>query len=647
MSIPSSPIYYNQTASFNIISPAQSSSSASTSSFSSPLSTSPIKRSPSFGSVIPPLPPSSSAKFPLELTSKNQTCIVRLDLDKTYFSNGSNITGKVIVNLTERQCLKRIKIQISGYEKIFQERENNTYQTLKFYTDDLNISPLNFIKDVNNPTITQHPNYKEQQFQQQQQKQQERDHPMSLSFNSLGFVHEFEAGTYEYRFCVKLPSYLQPSLNYIGFLSIFYMAHCKVEYSKGKDWKENKILKSTEFLISGIDLRYQDHLMAMKKSRTAQQLSSFKVSEFLWKDKSKPFEMALCLADKNLYIGDNALIYIKIKNPLETKFNSIKVDLFQQITFKKQQYPLLKLNRQHMAFFKHGNQFHPVASNSNLININDYTGNGNHNGEKSGNNPHKHKVSVTQILSLNFDSSHLCQQKIIDNSNNININNNNTNDEILSTQIKVTIPKSFEDDQVYPSTRGHLSTIKHYFIISIPSINNLKIKIPFTLWEKERYSPLTNGNSNNNIISPLSTSPKNDYLINNNLNIHNHLVINQEYKPPPENWKIFWLPTWKDETNESKCNLCDSSFSIIKRIHHCRNCGGVFCESCSSQKYSLFSYGIHKKVRICLMCVENIKEKQLHYFQLSQTKQERTDPPILFSKKKQLKYPFLIDIIDK
>eukprot|EP01035_Chromulina_nebulosa_P019755 gene19755-25687_t len=39
---------------------------------------------------------------------------------------------------------------------------------------------------------------------------------------------------------------------------------------------------------------------------------------------------------------------------------------------------------------------------------------------------------------------------------------------------------------------------------------------------------------------------------------------------------------WESDKIVSKCRNCHANFSLLKRKHHCRGCGGIFCESCTS-----------------------------------------------------------------
>jgi len=59
-----------------------------------------------------------------------------------------------------------------------------------------------------------------------------------------------------------------------------------------------------------------------------------------------------------------------------------------------------------------------------------------------------------------------------------------------------------------------------------------------------------------------------------------------------------WIPD--DESNQ--CMSCKTQFTMIRRRHHCRNCGGLFCGACSSKKYPLLHAGFSKDVRVCDKC---------------------------------------------
>lgn len=51
-------------------------------------------------------------------------------------------------------------------------------------------------------------------------------------------------------------------------------------------------------------------------------------------------------------------------------------------------------------------------------------------------------------------------------------------------------------------------------------------------------------------------------------------------------------PEWVDG---EMCHGCRSGFTIRTRRHHCRNCGQVFCQKCSSKNSPIPKYGIEKR----------------------------------------------------
>ncbi|XP_043346527.1 RUN and FYVE domain-containing protein 1 isoform X5 [Dermochelys coriacea] len=61
--------------------------------------------------------------------------------------------------------------------------------------------------------------------------------------------------------------------------------------------------------------------------------------------------------------------------------------------------------------------------------------------------------------------------------------------------------------------------------------------------------------------------------------------------------------TWLKDDEATHCKQCEKEFSISRRkvvVHHCRNCGDIFCNTCSSNELALPSYP--KPVRVCDTC---------------------------------------------
>ncbi|CAF2769712.1 unnamed protein product [Rotaria sp. Silwood2] len=58
--------------------------------------------------------------------------------------------------------------------------------------------------------------------------------------------------------------------------------------------------------------------------------------------------------------------------------------------------------------------------------------------------------------------------------------------------------------------------------------------------------------------------------------------------------------TWMKDEDVKECCQCKKEFSSLRRKHHCRNCGQIFCETCASTKLPLPSS--NKPVRVCDIC---------------------------------------------
>uniref|UniRef100_A0A1B6D072 Lateral signaling target protein 2 homolog n=1 Tax=Clastoptera arizonana TaxID=38151 RepID=A0A1B6D072_9HEMI len=61
-------------------------------------------------------------------------------------------------------------------------------------------------------------------------------------------------------------------------------------------------------------------------------------------------------------------------------------------------------------------------------------------------------------------------------------------------------------------------------------------------------------------------------------------------------------PLWLPDESTPVCMSCHTVFTVIRRRHHCRNCGKVFCSRCSSNSVPLPRYGHMKPVRVCNHC---------------------------------------------
>ena len=64
-------------------------------------------------------------------------------------------------------------------------------------------------------------------------------------------------------------------------------------------------------------------------------------------------------------------------------------------------------------------------------------------------------------------------------------------------------------------------------------------------------------------------------------------------------------PKWRKDSSVSRCHRleCGIPFSAMRRRHHCRLCGEIFCDSCSSNRALLpLRFPSRKPERVCIMC---------------------------------------------
>lgn len=78
--------------------------------------------------------------------------------------------------------------------------------------------------------------------------------------------------------------------------------------------------------------------------------------------------------------------------------------------------------------------------------------------------------------------------------------------------------------------------------------------------------------------------------------LHQH--HNQQHPHHQRKKSVPWIP----DSLAERCYGCHSSFSLVLRRHHCRRCGNVFCDACSSARIPLVSAGFFTPVRVCEKC---------------------------------------------
>ncbi|XP_051916128.1 FYVE, RhoGEF and PH domain-containing protein 6-like [Hippocampus zosterae] len=68
-------------------------------------------------------------------------------------------------------------------------------------------------------------------------------------------------------------------------------------------------------------------------------------------------------------------------------------------------------------------------------------------------------------------------------------------------------------------------------------------------------------------------------------------------------------PIWIPDPRATMCMICTCEFTLTWRRHHCRACGKVVCQSCSSNKRSL-EYLKNQLARVCDQCYLVLREQE-------------------------------------
>lgn len=66
-------------------------------------------------------------------------------------------------------------------------------------------------------------------------------------------------------------------------------------------------------------------------------------------------------------------------------------------------------------------------------------------------------------------------------------------------------------------------------------------------------------------------------------------------------------PDWTPDKLVDRCTQCHAYFSFRKRQHHCRNCGLIYCQDCSSHAVPIPDIGYSQAVRVCTKCYTHLE----------------------------------------
>jgi hypothetical protein len=66
---------------------------------------------------------------------------------------------------------------------------------------------------------------------------------------------------------------------------------------------------------------------------------------------------------------------------------------------------------------------------------------------------------------------------------------------------------------------------------------------------------------------------------------------------------------WMPDNICSRCNECGEPFNFLRRRHHCRVCGDVFCHTCTASLVEGSLVGIDGTARCCRSCYGRVAEQ--------------------------------------
>jgi hypothetical protein len=73
---------------------------------------------------------------------------------------------------------------------------------------------------------------------------------------------------------------------------------------------------------------------------------------------------------------------------------------------------------------------------------------------------------------------------------------------------------------------------------------------------------------------------------------------------------------WQKDDVVDACKTCNLKFTFSERKHHCRNCGGIYCNNCTRFETEIQNLQIQKPVRVCQTCYNIIKAEENQSMQL-------------------------------
>ncbi|PAA85358.1 hypothetical protein BOX15_Mlig029677g1 [Macrostomum lignano] len=141
---------------------------------------------------------------------------------------------------------------------------------------------------------------------------------------------------------------------------------------------------------------------------------------------------------------------------------------------------------------------------------------------------------------------------------------------------------------------------------------------PMYSLQEERQQPASLGATGGGVTSPPSPPPPPQQLtdaaesdaepeLQTDLPSQNDVAEDvAESETPPQQQPLGSVkPAWIPDSEAPVCMQCEARFTVLRRRHHCRACGRVFCANCAAYTARL-AFLDNDKARVCAVCYQEL-----------------------------------------
>ncbi|RDD40529.1 Lateral signaling target protein 2-like protein [Trichoplax sp. H2] len=210
--------------------------------------------------------------------------------------------------------------------------------------------------------------------------------------------------------------------------------------------------------------------------------------------------------------------------------------------------------------------------------------------------------TAAKEASVNNDSIGMASQASVSNSD---------GDDIKYTALKVVQVQGNSDilHELFVKISSIADRLHHIHAEDIRSALQKSIKV--NLLSKPSHS---DGDMNqsvaeekNELSTPLEVLTTNENSSSSNDGDKMHRTVNEVQHERPQELQndLIQPPSWVPDSRCDACTFCEATFTVLRRKHHCRNCGKIFCKNCVSASKKIPRLGFNRPVKVCQECFNN------------------------------------------